>query len=248
MHASVASLKEARNLDGIVIATTAHQHYPVIKNVLEKLGHDFPIFCEKPLAVSLEDAEEIATKAKRLFVMDKWRYHPSIRRMTLARETEEFGKLIGVQAKRVQDGNPHPDVATPFTYLPHDLAIVQDVLGYLPPVVCACADDDLTTVHATLGPYPWAVLECSTRAIRKERSLTAWFTRGQLTMTDPLAETLSLRMNDGRQEGLPVPGELPLLAELRAFLGYLKGGPPPYSTAKHGGQVVRTIHEILKKA
>lgn len=248
LHVSVAALSEACRLDGIVVATTAHQHYPVIRDVLAKLGPAFPIFCEKPLTVDLKDAEEVAAKAKRLFVMDKWRYHPAVRRMTLARETKEFGDLVGLHARRVQDGNPHLDVLPPYTYLPHDLAIVQDVVGYLPPVVAACSDDEYETVHAMLGPYPWAVLECSTRAVEKVRGVTASFTRGQLFMTDPLATTLLFKGHDGTRNLLDVPGELPLLAELRAFVGYLQGGPAPYSTAKDGCQVVRTVHEILKAA
>jgi hypothetical protein len=36
-------------------------------------------------------------------------------------------------------------------------------------------------------------------------------------------------------------GELPLLAELRAFLGHLDGGPPPASSAAEGAMMVEAI-------
>jgi predicted dehydrogenase len=39
-------------------------------------------------------------------------------------------------------------------------------------------------------------------------------------------------------------GELPLLAELRAFVGYLAGGPPPLSSAEDGVAIVRRIAEL----
>ena len=36
-------------------------------------------------------------------------------------------------------------------------------------------------------------------------------------------------------------GEMPLLAELRAFLGFLQGGPPPRSSAAEGAAAVEII-------
>ena len=53
------------------------------------------------------------------------------------------------------------------------------------------------------------------------------------------------------EEGLPgvdpeprprsTPGEWPLLAELRAFVGHLEGGPPPRSSAADGAAGVRAL-------
>ena len=71
------------------------------------------------------------------------------------------------------------------------------------------------------------------------------FERGLLSMTDPLAPTLRLQPHEGSAQNLPIPGEMPLLAELRAFVGYLRGGPAPRSTAFDGVRVVRAIQDIL---
>jgi hypothetical protein len=40
---------------------------------------------------------------------------------------------------------------------------------------------------------------------------------------------------------LPIGTEMPLLAELRAFLHHLQGGPAPRSSAAEGLSVVETI-------
>jgi hypothetical protein len=45
-----------------------------------------------------------------------------------------------------------------------------------------------------------------------------------------------------------VEGELPLLAELRAFVEHLGGGPPPKSSAAEGAAVVRTIATLRELA
>lgn len=249
VHPTVTLLsRSAVTLEGIIVATTAGQHYPVVMEVLRTFGPALPVFCEKPLATSIRDAEKMAETARRLFVMDKWRYHPAIRRMALARESGEFGVLVGLHARRVQNGNPHPDVSPPWTYLPHDLSIALEVLGDLPPVTRAVSDHGDEAVFALLGDHPWTAIECSTRALRKSREVTAHFERGILSMTDPLAPTIRFQLHDGLSRDLPVPGEMPLLAELRAFIGHIRGGPSPWSTAADGVRIVRAIQNILSSA
>jgi hypothetical protein len=44
------------------------------------------------------------------------------------------------------------------------------------------------------------------------------------------------------------PGELPLLAELRAFVGFVNGGPPPRSSAAEGAAVVKAIVRLRELA
>ena len=46
------------------------------------------------------------------------------------------------------------------------------------------------------------------------------------------------------EERIPAPGELPLLAELRAFVEHLRGGPPPRSSAAEGATVVAAITRL----
>ena len=248
IHSSVSGMFHEKPLDGIVVSVTAGQHHQVVMDVLRLFGSSLPIFCEKPLATSVQDAVEMAWAAKRLFVMDKWRYHPAIRRMSLARATGEFGKLINLDTRRIQPENPHPDVAPAWTYLPHDLSIVLEILGSLPPATVATSSYDGEIVLAVLGDNPWVDIECSVRASRKYREVTARFEYGVLSMTDPLASTLKLQLLDGLVCELKVPGEMPLLAELRAFTGYLRGGDAPRSSAADGARVVRVVQDILSLA
>ena len=73
--ADVASLPA---LDGAVVATTTSTHARVVEELLER---GVPVFCEKPLTDDADAAARLAARAPdRLFVMDKWRYHPGVRR------------------------------------------------------------------------------------------------------------------------------------------------------------------------
>lgn len=249
VHPDVPAMRRRMpDLEGVVIATAAGQHHSALMEALGAFGPAIPVFCEKPLATSLRDAEEMAAAAPRLFVMDKWRYHPAIQRMASARGSGEFGAIRGLRTVRVQSDNPHPDVSPAWTYLPHDLSIALDVLGGLPSAAWAAADHDDGTVYAFLGGRPWAACEWSTRAPRKSREVTAYFESGSLHMTDPLSSVLRLQPRAGPARDLPVPGEMPLLAEMRAFVAHLRGGVPPRSTAADGVRVVRAVEAILSLA
>ncbi|MCA1636101.1 MAG: Gfo/Idh/MocA family oxidoreductase [Acidobacteria bacterium] len=65
-------------LDGVVVATPTDTHAAVLEAVLER---GVPVYSEKPLTCDAESAARLASAApERLFVMDKWRYHPGIER------------------------------------------------------------------------------------------------------------------------------------------------------------------------
>jgi predicted dehydrogenase len=53
---------------------------------------------------------------------------------------------------------------------------------------------------------------------------------------------------DPEPEVRPTPGELPLLAELRAFVEHVGGGPPPVSSAADGALIVRRLAELSELA
>jgi len=72
----VGSIGELPEVAGVVVATPISTHAAVAE---EALGLGVPVFVEKPLADDPLAAERLATAAAgRLFVMDKWRYHPGV--------------------------------------------------------------------------------------------------------------------------------------------------------------------------
>lgn len=234
--------------DGVIVATTTSSHHAAVHEVVRALGPHLPVFCEKPLSDSLSSAREMAEVSPRLLVMDKWRYHPGILRMAKAARASEFGALVGVRCLRVQDTNPHPDVSPAWTYLPHDLSIILEIVGMLPDFRSSAGD--ASSLVALLGSLdgPWAHVQFSARAPAKERRIIAYFSEATLSLNDPMAESLVLCRKDGSEAALPIPAELPLLAELKAFVRHLDGDAPPKSPASDGLLVVGLIEQILAEA
>src|SRR5215212_9753121 len=75
-HAIVGSLDELPDVAGAVVVTPTATHAEVVESLLDR---DVPVFVEKPLAPDADTARRLAALGEgRLFVMDKWRYHPGV--------------------------------------------------------------------------------------------------------------------------------------------------------------------------
>jgi predicted dehydrogenase len=247
----VAGVSDLPPVDGIVVATPTQTHAQVVEEALE-LG--VPVFVEKPLTDDFPAAQRLAEAAPdRLFVMDKWRYHPGVELLGSIARDGELGRVVGLRTSRVGWGNPH-DVDSSWIFAPHDLSIGLEILGELPAPRSAVADAENGYVHSLLGVLgadPWHALEVSSRAPERRREITLVCERGVAALPDPYSDHIDvLRAGAARPEAeqRPISTELPLLRELRAFVEHVDGGPAPRSSAAEGAAVVRTIAELRSLA
>jgi predicted dehydrogenase len=249
----VADVEALPAVDGVVVATPTSTHPSVIRAVLER---DVPVFCEKPLCNDPAVATDLAALADgRLFVMDKWRYHPAIQELaTIARE-EPLGRVSGLQTTRIGWGVPHDDVDAVWVLAPHDLSIALEIMGSLPQPAAAVGegvDGKLVYLSALLRADGWwHSLEVSARSPERQRRVALHCADGVAYLGAAWDEhvTIAREGEDGvAQERQEAPGELPLLAELRAFVEHLRGGPAPRSSAADGASIVRTIAELRRLA
>ena len=236
-------------VDGVVVATPTSSHAEVLEHVLE-LG--IPVFCEKPLTNDAETARQLAERAAdRLFVMDKWRYHPGVAELAAIARERRLGRVAGLTTTRVGWGNPHDDVDIVWVVAPHDLAIALEVMGEVPKPEAAVAqfhDGEASLLSGVLrGDGWWQVLEASGRSPERTRRVELHCEGGVAVLADGWDEHVTVFRAglDGLEEQrIETPGELPLVAELRAFVGHLDGGPPPKSSAAEGAAIVATLAEL----
>jgi predicted dehydrogenase len=246
----VGSVAELPEVDAIVIATPTTTHATVIEQALER---GVPVFVEKPLTNDVAAADRLAAAAgERLFVMDKWRYHPGVELLRDLARDGSLGAVRGLLTTRIGWGNPHDDVDAAWVLAPHDLSIALEILGELPGARAAVADlsgDDVQGLVGLLGERPWHRLEVSVRSPERRREVQLVCEEGVALLADGYSEHVLVHRDAADEpERREIAAELPLLRELRAFVEHLRGGPPPRSSAGEGALVVRRIAELRSLA
>jgi hypothetical protein len=144
--------------------------------------------------------------------------------------------------------------------LPHDLVIAREILGQTLAPVAAVADragGDIMglTAMSAAERGPWHMAEIGIRSPEHRRTVTLLCRDGVAVLEDAYADHLAIIANppDGmlaepQVTRRPVAVEMPLLAELSAFVGHLQGGPPPKSSADEAADTVATIVQLRRLA
>ena len=247
--------KSRGRLDGFIVATPTATHAEVVESLL---SYGVPIFVEKPLTPSVEAARRLVRLAgERIFVMDKWRYHPGIEALRDQARSGALGDIRAVRSFRLGWGNPHRDVDAIWILIPHDFAIAYEILGYLPAAQAAYtslrgnAGSDLVAV---LGGHQGCAVVAEISAFHpiSRRAVTVIGTKGSAQLGDSYDDRIFLAAA-GSPAGakpieIPLSAEMPLRRELTAFLAHIDGGPPPRSSAAEGLLVVERIAEIRRLA
>lgn len=241
-------------LDGVVVATGTTTHAGVVAEALELR---VPVFVEKPLTDDPATALALAERAPTsLFVMDKWRYHPGVRELAAIARDGRLGSPRALRTIRAGWGNAHDDVDAVWVLAPHDLSIALEILGSVPEPSAASAETIGGKVVSLTGllragdlPHTLAV---SAYAPHRDRRVELRCDYGVAVLEGGWDEHVSLFRPDVdgalSEETVATPGELPLLAELRAFVDHLAGGPPPASSAAEGAETVAAIARLRELA
>lgn len=249
----ISDVVQLAEVDGVVVATTIETHAAVTEAVL---ALDVPVFVEKPLTDDpVTAAGLVASGRDRLFVMDKWRYHAGVLELAHLARAGDLGPIVGLRTTRVSWGNPHRSSDDVWVLAPHDLAIALEVLGHIPAARAASGfvlRGGATGLVAHLGDAPWLVMDVGGASVERRRRVELVCEGGVAWLQDADADFLGVApagtIGSDAWERRPIAGELPLLAELRAFAEHLRGGPPPRSAAEEGVVIVERIAELRRLA
>jgi predicted dehydrogenase len=248
----VDSLAGLPPVDGYVVAAPTSLHAEIIEALLPS-GR--PIFTEKPMTADPASARRIAEAGgERVFVMDKWRYHPGIERMRQEIASGACGEVRAIHIQRWGWGNPHPDVSAIWILMSHDLSVVLHWLGRIPPVRTVLPtlpgriDGGLIAQLGEVGG-PLITIDMSIAAPEHRRTFTLIGGKASLELRDSYDTAIRVRRGapadpKATEETIEIGQDMPLLLELRAFLAHLDGGPPPMTCARDGQHIVQRIAEI----
>ncbi|OAN55158.1 oxidoreductase [Magnetospirillum moscoviense] len=251
-------------IGAVVIATPAETHATLVRETLEAGKH---VFVEKPLALSVTDAEALVTLAERagcvLMVGHLMQYHPAFLALkTLCVENGRLGRLQYIYSNRLNLGKIRTEENTLWSFAPHDISMILSLFpGELEQVTTVGHSylhrtiADVTTTHLTFKSGQAAHIFVSWLNPFKEQRLVVVGDQGMAVFEDtrPWPEKLKLfphkvEWHNGVPEAskaesidIPVePGE-PLTLECTHFLDCAATGARPRTDGAEGLRVLRVL-------
>src|SRR5215207_2576583 len=153
------------NLDAVVVVTPPATHFRIARECLE---HNLHVMVEKPLTTDLADAEQLVAIARqydrRLMVGHVFEYNPAVQEIRRLIQEGELGDVYYIDAIRTNLGLFQLKTNVMWDLAPHDISIMNYVLGSDPLRVTAQGGSfvmrnygvhDLVYVHIE---YPGGIL------------------------------------------------------------------------------------------
>jgi predicted dehydrogenase len=131
---------------GVALATPAETHAELAIRAMQA-GKD--VFVEKPMALTLEDAEKMKKVAKGtdriLMVGHLLEYHPAVLKLRELIASGQLGKIKYIYSNRLNFGKVRTEENALWSFAPHDVAVILRLMGQAPVEISACGGSYLTS-------------------------------------------------------------------------------------------------------
>ena len=253
---------EQPGIQGVVISAPAALHYRLAKQAL-LAGKD--VFVEKPLALHVEEGEEIAALARKhgriLMVGHLLQYHPAILELKKLISGGELGRVEYIYSSRLNLGKLRTEENILWSFAPHDISAILYLLDEEPRTVAAHGSSHLNPpiVDVTLTTCDFASgvkahIFVSWIHPFKEQKLVVVGDRQMAVFDDTESERklvvyphridwIDRRPVAHKSEGtvVPLPKDEPLALECRHFLDCLQTRSNPRTDGENGMRVLRIL-------
>lgn len=259
----VAALWRDPSIKGVMIAAPAELHAQL---AFAALQNDRDVFVEKPLALSMTDAREVAELAERrgrvVMVGHLLQYHGAFRRMRELVAAGDLGRLRYIYSNRLNFGKMRTEENVLWSFAPHDLSMILSLAGQRPESVSCQGKRDL---HPRIADHTMTQLAFANGLQAhvfvswlhpfKEQKLVAVGDAGMLVFDDgqPWGGKLTryrhaIDWKDGRPEARKADGEAvpltaiePLTEEIRHFVARMADRARPTTDAREGMAVLELL-------
>jgi predicted dehydrogenase len=265
--ASAEQVLRAPDIDAVVIAAPASTH---VELALAAFAAGKHVLVEKPVARRVADARRVAEAAARAgtvgMVGHLMVFHPAVRRVRELLRSGSLGRPFYVHAMRVNLGRHRSDETALWCFGPHDLSMIDHILGEQPLTASACGTavlqagiEDVVFVTLRYASGILANLHLSWLHPRKERRFTLVCSQKMVELDDVSPEKLRiydkgydrppdftqfgefLTIRDGDVHIPQVSMEEPLRAEIRHFLDCIERGETPETDLAQGVRVTAVL-------
>ena len=247
---------------GVVISAPAALHHSLAKRAL-LAGKD--VFVEKPLALHVEEGEELARLAREhervLMVGHLLQYHPAILELKKLIREGELGRVEYIYSSRLNLGKLRTEENILWSFAPHDLSAILYLLDEEPRSVAAHGSSHLNAniidVTLTTCDFPSGVkahIFVSWLHPFKEQKLVIVGDRKMAVFDDTESERklviyphridwIDRRPVAHKSEGtvIPLPKQEPLSLECQHFLECIATRSNPRTDGENGVRVLRIL-------
>lgn len=251
-----------QNIQGIVIATPVATHYSMAK---EALRSDKDVFVEKPLALTVEEAQELVKlaeeKNKILMVGHLLEYHPGVVKLKELVDNGELGKINYIYSNRLNLGKFRTEENILWSFAPHDISIILLLLGEMPQEISAhagyylrkdIADVTLTTMSFRNGVsahvfvswlHPFKEQKLVVVGDKKMALFDDTNPKDKLLLYSHEIEWIDRRPvpHQKQSEPVEVPSNEPLRIECQDFIECIKDRRKPRVDGRKGLQVLEVL-------
>jgi predicted dehydrogenase len=255
-------------VDAVVVATPPATHVTVARVALEASR---AVLVEKPLATSVEDAEELvelaAARDAMLMVGHTFEYNPAVLKLKEIVDSGELGRLLYIDTARLSLGRYQRDCNVLWDLAPHDISIVSFLLGEMPRYVEVWANRHVGRQHADVAYLQMlfdhscvdAFVHVSWLDPCKVRRVTV-VGESKMAVYNDLSDTERIRVYDSgvdphEDDSHPFPvsyrtGDIispyikftePLLLQDQHFVDCFRTGARPRTPGERGLDVVRVL-------
>ena len=247
----------------VVIATPAETHFELASKALNAGKH---VFVEKPLALVVNEAEELQRLAVnhklRLMVGHILLYHPAVIKLKEIIDSGELGKINYIYSNRLNLGKFRAEENILWSFAPHDISVILYLLEEMPVQVSAQGGNYL---HNNIADVTISVLSFKSGVKGhifvswlhpdKEQRLVVVGDRKMAVFNDGLADG-KLKIHDkgvdwvNRQPiprtngavNVPIESYEPLKAECAHFLECIATDAQPRTDSDNGIRVLKVLN------
>lgn len=252
------------DINGVVIATPSSLHYPM---AMQALLADKDVFVEKPFALNVKDADEMASlsaeRQRVLMVGHLMLYHPAIRLLKKYIQAGVLGDIHYLYSTRVNLGQIRCEENALWRLAPHDISTLIYLMDKAPSVVSArgfayiqpnLADVafvllmfDKTAAHIQVSWLdPHKVRQLTVVGSKKMAVFDDTEPSHKLKIYDKGIGKTDLSIRTGETDAPQIDGTEALALECAEFIDCMKHRGQPLSGAKLGLDVVKTL-EVASK-
>ena len=266
----------AADIDAIAVITPVWTHFELAKTALENGKH---VFVEKPFTSTSGQGEELIELAEKnglkIMVDHTFLFTGAVRKIRQLLDEDTLGKLYYYDSTRVNLGLFQHDVNVIWDLAPHDLSIVDYLIGGRPEAIVATGEahlNGLTDVAFITAYYPGNIiahinvnwlspLKVRTTLIGGERKMLVWndleadekvkvYDKGVHMTTREGVYELLVSYRSGDMWAPKVEATEALKVELDYFVECIENDITPFNDGIAGLRVVRMLEaaeESLKR-